>query len=467
MKHILFISLLFWWSDCCCKEIVKLRGKITNPITDSISVTCERTSTISWPDEYHIKLRKDGSFSFQFSVLEGFTEVRIGHGDKETHLFVQSGADLALTLNAKNFDSSIHYEGKGKQLANFMAKYQLMPDLEQQGQMLCSKEPKEFESGLKKLEENELDFLQKNGAYLPNGFAEYFKIDTRYRVYSIMELYLPYHAMKTQRNIKDLPKEDFAVIDDIPEAFNDDYIDRQSYQSYLTNYLSTRIAGELADLNLPGEAWPSTDSTINRAFNMMPRKTAEYYIGEKIAGKIKDWSMEKCEEELSVYNSRFPNSKNLPVLEEKINRKRTYASGQPAIDFDITTPEGKQMKLSDLKGNVVYIDFWASWCKGCVAEMPASKKVRAYFKDKPVRFLYVSIDTYDASWKKAMKQYEVEGINMRLENDTESPTAKKYNVKGIPVFYLIDKEGNFASSDDLARPGDTEKLIAQIEKLLN
>ena len=472
MRNIHVLLLLLLCNQAYGKDNVRLHGKITNPIADSISVSYMLTSIGYQPNEYAAKLSKDGSFSFEFSVPKGFTSIRIIHGNQQTETFVQPGADLELTLNAKNFDSSVHYEGKRKELANFMAKYELerpmMQTIEVQGQMLCKEEPAEFEAGLKKLEERELDFLQKNGIHLPDGFADHFKTETRYKVYSIMEKYPPFHEMAKQKSmgVKNIPKEDYVVINDLPEAFNDAYIGMQPYRSYLSNYLSAFIGGKMAGLNLPAEMRPSVDSFYALAYNRMPPKSAEYYIGQSIVSNLQHRPIEKTEGAYVIYKKRFPDSKNLKLLEHEIVLKKTFANGKPGIDFGITTLEGKKMKLSDLKGQVVFIDFWASWCAPCIGEMPASKKVRAYFKDKPVSFVYISLDKEDSVWKKAIKNYEVDGINIRLDNAWESETAKKYNVNGVPSYFLVDRNGNFASSDDLARPSETEKLIAQIEKLL-
>jgi thiol-disulfide isomerase/thioredoxin len=167
------------------------------------------------------------------------------------------------------------------------------------------------------------------------------------------------------------------------------------------------------------------------------------------------------------YKSHFPESKNLALLRKAMSVRKTICVGKPAPDFSITTPEGKKMKLSDLKGKVVYLDFWSSGCVPCIGEMPAAKRLHEYFKGKPVAFVNVSLDAKEDVWKRAIKKYDVDGINTLEENETKSETAKKYGIIGVPSYFLIDKNGNFAVVEGINRPSDGEKLIAQIEKILN
>jgi peroxiredoxin len=171
------------------------------------------------------------------------------------------------------------------------------------------------------------------------------------------------------------------------------------------------------------------------------------------------------EKRYEEYRTHFPKSKNLPTLEDAISRMKKIAPGKSAIDFDITTPEGEHMKLSDLKGKVVYIDFWSRSCAPCVAEMPKARKIREHFKDKPVAFVYVSLDD-EVTWKEAINKFKVEGINTHLEKGRESELVTQYEAAAIPCYYLIDKSGKYADVNTVARPSETDNLISQIEGLL-
>jgi thiol-disulfide isomerase/thioredoxin len=469
MKKLTFLLLLC--GKAYGKDNVFIHGKITNRLSDTVTFREWAAKASGSYNTYHAVLDKNGGFNTSFCAPEGFTEVRLEHGDQQTTLIIYNGADLSLTLDAQHFDSSLHYEGKGMELANFMARHVLElsgeDDFIDQAQMLYHLEPAEFEEGLKKLEDKELLFLEKYGKHLPASFAKYYKASLDYSRYSIMHLYPYKHEVSKQKNmnIERIPKENYAVINDIPADFNDEYINMPAYQEYLTNFYTTQILKARAEADVTEDVeWPA-DTILSMAYKGMPTKTAEYFAGNHIFGSMRYKPTDVLERELAVYKAKFPRSSNVAIVQEALLGKKKMAVSKQAEDFDIITPEGKSMKLSDLKGNVVYIDFWSRGCAPCLAEMKDAKKIREHFKDKPVRFVYISLDNDDKTWTDAIKQFEINGINTRPAKGSD--LEKKYGANAIPAHFLLDKEGKFAiETDNVARPTNSKTLIEQIEKLL-
>ena len=147
-----------------------------------------------------------------------------------------------------------------------------------------------------------------------------------------------------------------------------------------------------------------------------------------------------------------------------IEQKKKLSVGAPAIDFTVSDAEGNKVKLSELKGKVVYIDFWASWCGPCIAQFKHTKKIKEHFAGKDVVFVYVSIDEDAEAWEKAMEKYELTGLHTRVDG-WKGRIAADYGVNGIPAYFLVDREGKFAT-EDTPRPSNSEKLIEAIEALL-
>lgn len=120
-----------------------------------------------------------------------------------------------------------------------------------------------------------------------------------------------------------------------------------------------------------------------------------------------------------------------------------------APDIVLVSPDGKTIKLSKLKGKMVLIDFWASWCGPCRKENP--NVVEAYNKYKSSKFqnakgfeVYsVSLDRNEDAWKKAITDDKLVWKNHGWDND--GAVSKLYNVNSIPSGFLVDGEGNIVA----------------------
>jgi thiol-disulfide isomerase/thioredoxin len=112
-----------------------------------------------------------------------------------------------------------------------------------------------------------------------------------------------------------------------------------------------------------------------------------------------------------------------------------------APEVSLPTPDSKIINLSELKGKVVVLDFWASWCPPCRENNPHLAKLYKKYHDKGFEILSVSLDTSATAWKQAIAEDKMEWLQVNDDKGPLAPTPIAYNVGGIPSMYLIDKKG--------------------------
>ncbi len=115
--------------------------------------------------------------------------------------------------------------------------------------------------------------------------------------------------------------------------------------------------------------------------------------------------------------------------------------GKPAPEISLNTPEGKAITLSSLKGKVVLIDFWASWCGPCRQENPNVVKMYQQYKNKGFEIYGVSLDKNREDWLAAIEEDKLAWLHVSDLQFWNSAAAQTYNVRAIPATYLIGKDG--------------------------
>ena len=116
-----------------------------------------------------------------------------------------------------------------------------------------------------------------------------------------------------------------------------------------------------------------------------------------------------------------------------------------AVDFTIKDDQGKDVTLSSLRGKYVLLDFWAYWCKPCIATFPHLKELREKYKDDGFEILGVSVDPNEKKWFEAIKAHKPTWP--QLIDNKEKTVAKQFEIVQYPTTILIGKEGHIVSRD--------------------
>lgn len=144
------------------------------------------------------------------------------------------------------------------------------------------------------------------------------------------------------------------------------------------------------------------------------------------------------------------------------NSIAAYSQGQ-APDINLPGIEG-EVRLENLKGTVVYLDFWASWCKPCAKSFPWLHDIKQRYADRGFEVLAVNLDKDRELADKFLSKMDV---NFIVAFDKDGKSAADYKLKGMPCSYLIGRDGKVYASHIGFREKDKDELELAIKQLLN
>ncbi len=137
--------------------------------------------------------------------------------------------------------------------------------------------------------------------------------------------------------------------------------------------------------------------------------------------------------------------------------------GKPAPDFALKSSTGENLRLSEYRGDVVMINFWATWCGPCRQEMPLLDQLYSRYQRVGFNLLAVNID--DDS-NRAMDMVQELGVSFPVLFDSRKEVSRLYDVDAMPVTVLIDREGIVRFVHQGYKPGYEEKYLDEIRSLL-
>jgi len=174
--------------------------------------------------------------------------------------------------------------------------------------------------------------------------------------------------------------------------------------------------------------------------------------------------------------SGFTDPTKKEIFAHNIAQFTRLQPGNPAPDIQLPNEKGELVSISDYKGKVVYIDFWATWCSPCMKEIPKSLELQEEYRDQPVEFIYIALQSGpqqendwknflvgDTPFKRFLPTGDFPGNHLIAEGQFKNPELLPYQLNFAPTYVLIDQQGVIVDVR-APRPGE---IKSHIDRLLN
>jgi peroxiredoxin len=138
--------------------------------------------------------------------------------------------------------------------------------------------------------------------------------------------------------------------------------------------------------------------------------------------------------------------------------------GRMAPDFSLLTLDGREMRLSDYRGHLVFLNFWATWCGPCKVEMPAMEKLYREFRPKGFAVVAVSSDPEGAAVTRPYR--DSLGLSFTIAHDPDMLVSRLYGVRSLPVTFLVSRDGIISHQIFGARDWNDAEARSGIRELL-
>lgn len=453
MKKSIMITASAALFMCCTPQkesTVHLKGQLFDMGSNTVTLSYDgAASLIGNSKDITLLTDNEGKFDTILTITEP-SYYRISRNT----LYLTPGDDITVKITPNNQEAE--FNGKGAEINNYM-KYRLFPKggsfLEGGSNVKGNyEETKELIDSLSKIRISELNSLKE-------ATDEFKELELARIKADIANSYLSFasYAMMKERNLK--TEEDYkhyadslfkkAVIDAKPifkELNNDKFLDVAVVRDIMHYVINPREEQT---------TYLAEEITISPYMN-------ELYKAASYVNKLRGSISEEFFNEVNQFIESMQYPEFITEIKAKVKQATKLMKGQPAIDFEIKDTEGNTHKLSEFKGKIIYLDFWATWCGPCVQESPHFEKLAKEFEGQDIVFIPISTDKNKEEWinfitahKKELPQYN--SLDTKLDTD--------WAIHYIPRFVIIDKD--FKIIDAYApRPSEakTKQLLEALIK---
>ena len=448
--HITWIIILI--SAFCTKlkaADVRIKLQVRNYQTNAVYLQQANLDEGQLTKSHRIDLSTEGEAEFVYPVpSNGFIEVN--YNGYLIPVYLTSTSSLSISFDANDIASTLQFSGVGSVDNNFIAEFERQSGGTQMTSMECAyldlkftenlqvgagqKSARDFASSISQRYQSQQQVLSAHKSGISHTVYNFYSQKAKYqaeadKLFSILQRWNQLDASTLQQEKAALQLGQGISNNDataIKNPFYKNFLKAKAIYNYLPNdpykYRAYKQIYAQIESDLSGEsACYMTTHLLVKVYE----KSGESELGRSKISQLQNTCPQYTDIVMQMYGGDISGVEDIA-----------------AAEIDMINKQGNLVGIEDYKGKVVYLSFWASWCKPCIAGFKKSKDIRQKLQDMGVVLLNISIDKKEEAWRDAMLRHNPLGINTWA---ISLPSlAKNYDISSIPLYHIIDKQGKFA-----------------------
>ncbi|MCU4174780.1 redoxin family protein [Carboxylicivirga sp. N1Y90] len=455
MKNILFILSLVLLAACTTNNTVTITGKITNPESDAVVLRVSYNSTV----DTIATLIDDGTFSATINTVDERLAY-LSNGKSAIRINLKPGTSMHIEFDGNELKTGnkekLVVSGEGIESTTLLLELSKINPIEDMRTLLSYPAPK-FEEVVTSNAKAITDKISAYEVAYPDdiAFIEKIKLNEKVMLAQDYEYFTMYHGRLAPQDTVPIPEAFKTYGDVIPLDQYEVFKEINAYKSFVVNKHMSNIDTKLEKQNLEPRTVAFTDAKFSAILSLEIPQLVKDELGNRMLGSY-TYEKDSIKTILkSRYKEIITNEKYTSTFEELLTKLEKLQPGSPAPTFAYNDINGKLIDSKELKGKVIYIDVWATWCGPCKGEIPHLKKLEEELHAEDIAFVSISVDEDKAAWETMVAEKELGGYQLFAPSAWESSIVKDYAIRGIPRFIIIDKEGNLVDAN-ASRPSNIE-----------
>ena len=423
---------------------LRIVGKISSPQSDEIAFQYKISPVQMEPFVEKAEIASNGSFELELN-LESPQMVTLRHGEQLVPLYLFPTGYVELRAKGSKLSESIEIEGAGGSIASSRFLKDWMAEQESRENLMATYDAvrnadnaQEALTGMlerQDIQRQKWESAREKGN-LPTEFIQFFDLRLTYQqanTLSELEAMYRYFHDGEEFNVEN-PDQLTNMTREVP-LLRPEAVNISQYLEFVDNQLNKRL--EDREYEDPKDYYAAKFEAIESLDGAVKVAVKAKLIADVLSYGNPIYIEEAIHSLPEEEGGQLYYDMLLPAFEKAME----LAPGRQAPHFKLMSAEGEEFNLKDLQGKLVYVDFWASWCGPCLAEMPYTRElIEQYQEHEGIAFLFISIDDDEEAWRQAMEEENIPGIHVWSQGfNSEVPQA--YNVSAIPNYFLIAPDG--------------------------